>query len=124
MTYADFEPLVKPDDLARIEQAVRAMVNLPHETQFTAYRVPGEAIGDNATAEAHLFLATPHPGEIQRKVGAVHATQARLQLDTWDEYLKVRAHYVDGRQDKLMKAFLLMANRHHDELNTLQNMSN
>mgnify|MGYP003419053115 FL=1 len=118
MRYADCEPLVKEHDLAKIEEAVRRVVSLPSDTQFTAYRVPLEP------PEAHLFVATPHPGEIQRKVGAVHGTQARMLLETWDEYEKVRAHYVDSREDKLLRAFLLMANRHHDELTQLRNTTN
>ena len=118
LTYADCDPLVSPHDLARIEEAVRSVVPLPTDTQFTAYRVPIEP------PEAHLFVATPHPGEIQRSVGAVHGTQARMLLETWDEYAKVRAHYVDRREDKLLKAFLLMANRHKDELDQLRNTIN
>ena len=119
MTYADCDPLVRPDDLARIEESVRRAVPLPTETQFTAYRVVQDGL-----SEAHLFLATPHPGEVQKKYGSIHATQARIQLATWEEYLKRREHFVDTREDKLMKAFLLMANRHADELNTLRNITN
>lgn len=118
LTYADCDPLVRPDELARIEEAVRAVVPLPSDTQFTAYRVPLEP------PEAHLFVATPHPGQLQRSAGAVHANQARLLMETWDEYAKVRAHYVDRREDKLLKAFILMANRHRDELDQLRNTIN
>jgi len=119
MTYADCDPLVKPDDLARIEDRVRRLVPLPTETQFTAYRVVQDDL-----EEAHLFIVTPHPGELQKKFKTNHATQARIQLATWEEYLKRREHFVDTREDKLMKAFLLMANRHADELNTLRNIIN
>lgn len=109
-TYADCDPLVPPDELARIEEAVRSAVPLPDDTQFTAYRVPVEP------PEAHLFLGTPHPLKLQREAGAVLLLQSRLLLETWDEYAGVRDRYVYTAEDKLLKAFLLMANRHHDNL--------
>lgn len=117
-TYADCDPLVRPEDLAKIEEAVRAVVPLPSDTQFTAYRVPLEP------PEAHLLVASPHPMKLQRDAGYKHINQARMLLETWDEYAKIRAHYVDRREDKLLKAFLLMANRHHDELEQLRNTIN
>lgn len=116
-TYAEYDPLLPDAELQRIEGMVREVVPLPTTTQFTAYRLPD--IG-----EVHLFVATPHPGEIQRKAGYKHITQARLLLETWEEYARQRARYVDKRQDKAYKAFLLMANRHHDELTQLINTIN
>lgn len=118
LTYADCEPLVNPFEMARIEEAVRSVVPLPTDTQFSAYRVPLEP------PEAHLFVSTPHPMKLQREAGAVHMNQSRMLLETWDKYAKVRAHYVDRREDKLLKAFLLMANRHRDELDQLRNTIN
>ena len=126
MTYADFDPLVKPHDMARIEEHVRLRVTgLSDDTQFTAYRVPPEAM--DGPGEAHLFVASPHPDKSLLEYtdkSPVIIDQARLLLSTWDSYLRSREHYVGTKEDKLMKAFILLASRHSEKLEQLRNTIN
>ena len=87
--------------------------------------MPGEAIGGEG--EAHLFVATPHPDKSLLEYtdrAPVIVDQARLLLSTWDAYLRSRAHYVGTKEDKLMKAFLLLASRHSEKLDQLRNTIN
>ena len=126
MTYADCDPLVKPHDMASIEERVRLRLpNLPDDTQFTAYRVPPEMM--DGPGEAHLFVATPHPDKSLLEYtdrAPVIIDQARLLLSTWDTYLRSRDHYVGTKEDKLMKAFVLLASRHSEKLEQLRNTIN